>query len=184
MRNFLKYAVILLLSFNNASATPAAVFIIRHAEKPKHGNYLTIRGQERAVALGPMLIGKYHLTAENLGAIFAATPTTASVRPYKTCLPTGNTLGVSVNTQFPEPKIKALAKEILNNPAYNNRIVLVCWDHYHIPKLAHALGINPEPYHWPGHVFDRLWIIQYNHDGAVVSFKNFPQRLLFGDSLR
>lgn len=180
--------VLLLLSVvtvNCAEALPAQVFIIRHAEKPSHGNDLDTRGRERAAALAPYFLNAKELQRYGLPvAIYAQRPSSEdpSLRPIQTATPIAEALGLKVDTTFDHKHFSRLAQEIRTRPEYDGKTVLIAWEHHAIPELARKLGARNVPKKWDGDVFDRVWIITYS--GKQVAFQDIPQRLLFGDSPR
>lgn len=192
-------------------AVPAQVLLIRHAEKPlppdKEGIHLNMQGRQRAHALVPFFMEDPRMT--ELGTpvvIFAQKPKTKknSRRPIETVKPLAEALGLEVNTTFHRDQVKALVDEILMNPEYEGKTVLVCWGHEFLGKIATALGVDPnvsttwgrviydtiatsisgdtkeKRLKWPK-TYDRVWVISY-HDNGEVEFKDIPQRLLYGDS--
>jgi hypothetical protein len=168
-----------------ALAQPAQVLIIRHGEQPPapHATTLSLKGQERAMALAPFFTQSFDLIGHGLPvALFATkvTPEDRSQRTQETLTPLSRYLKVPIQARFMHKEFAWLAQEIMTNPAYKNKTVLVCWDHRYIPQLAASLGIRPEPGTWPEAVFDRIWIITFK--GGTASRVNMPQRLLFGDA--
>ncbi len=85
-----------------------------------------------------------------------------------------------IRAPYPAEEYEALAQEILNQPAYDGKTVVVCWVHTQLPELAKALGIKHKPNQWKDSVYDRIWLITYK--GKKVSLSNLPQHLLPGDS--
>lgn len=69
----------------------------------------------------------------------------------------------------------------MKNPSYEGKMVLIAWEHRIIPEIAEEFGVMNAPKKWPGEVFDRLWVIDFE-GGKPVNFRNLPQRLMFGDS--
>ncbi|HZE74330.1 MAG TPA: hypothetical protein VE091_03410, partial [Gemmatimonadales bacterium] len=63
----------------------------------------------------------------------------------------------------------ALANLILTDSAYAGKTVLICWNHEEIPQLAAALGVTPEPPKWKGRVFDRVYVISYDHGKVALA---------------
>jgi hypothetical protein len=70
--------------------------------------------------------------------------------------------------------------DILTNPAYDGKMVLICWVHQDIPALAQDLGATTAPSKW-GKAYDRVWEINYS-GGQVSGFQDLPQHLMPGDS--
>jgi hypothetical protein len=112
-------------------------------------------------------------------AVFAARESHNSKRSIETVAPFAACFGLKVNTRFRDHQTAELAAELLTSGRYANQVVLVCWHHGRLPKLASDLGV-PEPPRWMSHVFDRLW--QVTFPNGQLKFTDTPQRLLFGDS--
>jgi hypothetical protein len=175
--------LVLLASF--ALAQPSQVLIIRHAEPVpgKSAVNLSLKGEERAMALVPFFTQTPKLIYQGLPvALFAAkiAPPDFSQSALQTIDPLSQRLRILTNAHYAKEDYAALAQEVLTNLKYERKAVLICWDYEYIHKLAAALGVSPEPPAWPEHVFDRVWIITYRK--GHVSLQNIPQRLLFGDA--
>lgn len=167
-----------------ALATPAEIILIRHGEKPATGNDLNERGYQRANALVGFFETDARVTRFGLPvAIYAMAPKQGggSLRAIETVAPLAKSLNLSVNDNYTRPEVQAVANEILNNPAFDGRMVLICWEHAEIPPLAQALGATLAPLSWKGSVFDRAWVIDFSGD-QVSSFQDLAQHLLPGDS--
>jgi hypothetical protein len=66
-------------------------------------------------------------------------------------------------------------------------VVLICWEHQHIPALASSLPVIPGtaiPQKWPGGRFDVIWTFTLVPAAAPVlyTFTQVPQQLLSGDT--
>lgn len=171
----MKWLLIPLFSFFYLEATPSEVMIIRHGEKPRDSNELNLKGLERAAALAPYF-------SENPPDILVAqrpSDENPAHRCIQTLTPLANQLNFKLHT-YPQEEWDKMAEAILTDPAYEGKRVLVCFGHHYIPKIARALGCGSVPDHWDGRVFDRIWTLKY--DDGKTTFKNRPQRLLFGDS--
>lgn len=163
-------------------ATPAQVILIRHGEKPPEGNHLSLEGEERAAALAPFFLGNSAVTEYGTPvALFAAHYQTQvrSVRSAETLQPLSQALGIPVNTNYEKDDYERLAQEILNNPAYTGKMVLIAWEHHRLTDLAKALGVQDPP-KWHGKDFDRLWILTFKDKG--VKFTDLSQKLMYGDA--
>lgn len=73
-----------------------------------------------------------------------------------------------------------LAADLLSNPRYAGKVVLVCWHRGTIPDLARKLGAVGVPRHWTEEVFDAVWVLTYK-DGKV-SFHQRHEGLLATDA--
>jgi broad specificity phosphatase PhoE len=170
-------------------AEPAQVIIIRHAEKPPDGSDrperddLSLEGRERAAALVPYFRGNQQvLKFDTPVAIYAQSSAKQhSRRPIQTVQPLASALGVPLIDKFARDDVAEMVKEINANPAYRGKMVLICWEHHVIPKIATAFGAEDAPKEWPGKYFDRLWIITFR-EGERPDFRERKQRLMFGDS--
>lgn len=186
--NFFLLLMVLCFIYQPLFAGPGQVMIIRHGEKTKdkHDEYLSVKGLERAQALAPYFMGTKELLQYGLPvAIYAQGPGKIhhkTQRPIDTCTPIAKALGLSVNSNYTHDKYSEMVKEILNTPEYAGKNVLICWEHFMIPAMTQGFGVTNPPSPWPGDVFDRVWVIQFNKDNSVKRFQDLPQRLLFGDS--
>lgn len=163
-------------------ALPSQVLIIRHAEKMHDGIELSLKGRERAAALVPYFLG----TTKFLGAPWAiyaarATKEHPSLRPYQTMAPLSRELNIKLNQDFDPKQYALMVESIKMNPGYNNQVVLICWEHSVIPKIAELFGVSSAPKKWPGEVFDRVWMIRFL-PGGKINFENIPQQLMYGDA--
>jgi hypothetical protein len=170
------------------STAPSQVLITRHGEKPgdpsadsaADGPGLSTQGYERAASLAfyvPTTFGKPD-------ALFATQASSNSNRPVETITPLANALGLTINDSYADDDYPALATEVLTNPQYADKLVLICWHHGKIPDLTSALGGVPPTGHWKSHVFDRVWQIDYPAGGAITGLRviDIPQMLMYGDS--
>ncbi len=171
-------------------AFPKQIMIVRHAEKfanaydktPFVTNGLTLKGNERATALAPYFMADPKLTKFGPPvAVYATTPDEnyESLRPLETALPTAAALKLGVQQRSNEA---AMVKEILENPSYDGKNVLLCWEHVRISNIVKALGVSPLPKPWPYAVFDWVYRIELDDNGKVSTFEILPQKLMYGDS--
>jgi broad specificity phosphatase PhoE len=168
-----------------AGAQPRQVLLIRHAEKPANDAdfHLSAAGKKRADAL-PELFRKSDGRPDPLPKpdfIFAATNSRHSHRPVETVTPLARSLKLPVDTRFENDDEVRLAKELLTNPRYEGKTVLVCWHHGHLPELARKLGVAKVPEKWKDGVFDQVWVITFDEKGKA-SLAGQAQKLLAGDA--
>jgi hypothetical protein len=174
-------------------AAPAQVILIRHGEKPEEGNGLNEAGFRRAEALvkffetGPAVT--HYGTPVAIYAM-AQKNSDGSVRAIQTVTPLADALEININESYTRDQVDALVKNIMENPDYKGRMVLVCWEHKVIISIAAALAAygasdqavqNSLPLHWPGDAFDRVWILDFTRN-KVTAFQDLPQQLMPGDS--
>ena len=151
---------------------PAQIILIRHAEKPvdPEDPHLSPAGVKRAERLVSFITTDPTMTRFGLPvAVFAtqATKHDNGQRTQETVAPLAQALNLPVQTPYLGKDFALLAKQILANPAYAGKTVLICWNHEEIPRLAAALGVTPEPPKWKGSVFDLVYVISY-HDGTAA----------------
>ncbi|KAJ3152415.1 hypothetical protein HDU86_005595 [Geranomyces michiganensis] len=72
---------------------------------------------------------------------------------------------------------------------YANRTLLVSWCHQMLPQLARDLGVAPADVpEWDKRRFDMTWVVDIagvggkEGGGVKATLRQFPQRLLYGDS--
>ena len=66
-------------------------------------------------------------------------------------------------------------------------VVLICWEHRHIPEIASSLPTTPGtviPQKWDGARFDVIWTFTLVPGSAPAqyTFGQVPQQLLSGDT--
>jgi len=101
------------------------------------------------------------------------------IRCKQTCKPLADYLKIPIDTSYQPTQIDKLAKEILANPKYNDRTVLICWDHYHIPSLIKAFGAE-EPGTWDNDIYDQVYVLTFQKD-AKPQVQKILQQLMYGD---
>lgn len=182
---------------------PSKIMLIRHAEKQTNGSpagvdengtpdkhSLIPRGWERAGALVPLFRGQIARSViAQPTAIFAAAfgdggnpvlvdgeDVRKSRRPQQTVAPLARALAIGMNIAF---AVGAEA-EIANTIVALDGIVLVAWEHKHLPAIAGALSDDAPPA-WPGgDVFDIIWIL--DRSGESYAFASAYQAVLDGDT--
>ena len=167
--------------------TPRLVMLVRHAEKPPDEMMaidLNAAGQKRAEAL-PGLFMKSPSRPGPLPTpdfIFAAKNSKHSHRCTETVAPLAKKLEQKVNAKFANDDFAKLGAEILGNPKYTGKTILICWHHGNLPGLTKKLGGTGAPDHWKSRVFDRVWQITFPKGKATLV--DSPQMLLYGDSAK
>ena len=175
---------LLLVSVTHTLAHPAQVIIIRHAEKPAKGNGLSLRGEERAAALVPYFLKTEELVQFKTPVAIYAQQTnnqTASRRAIETVKPLADLLRLQVNDSYMRDDYKRMVDEIMRSKDYEGRMVLICWEHKIIPKIATELGAVDAPSNWADSEYDRTWIVTFR-PGENPHCKIVPQQLLYGDA--
>ncbi len=114
--------ILFVLQITCVIAAPREIIIVRHADKlsqQDHGPAVDPTGYERAVHLAFYFLKTYGTP----DYIVAANP---------------NDMPGHVHSI---PEYPALAKDLLTNIKFKNKLVLVCWDHHTIPNMVTDLGI-------------------------------------------
>ena len=150
--------------------TPKQILLMRHAEKPDDPRdpHLSDAGKARAEELAGYV-------PKDLGVpdfLCASSPSKHSVRPIETITPLKNKIGVPIDSSIADQDCPVLAQELLTDPKYDGKLVLICWHHGHLPELAFALGSSganvPNP--WDPDVFNLILKIDYSRGSkAAVS---------------
>jgi hypothetical protein len=179
---------------------PQKIMLIRHGEKPvtppPYGiTEEGVQDQHSLIAQGWQRGGGLvRFFAAPVSALPIQTPTTIyasgvgdrsvfvdgddvskSLRPQQTVTPTARKLGLQPNIDFTVGEEQALANDILARGG----VVLVAWEHKHIPAIASTLGANA-PDTWPGGRFDVVWVLDRQTDGGYA-FTQCDQSILAGD---
>jgi hypothetical protein len=174
---------------------PSKIILIRHAEKqpddppgpPPYGvnadgkkkrRSLTVRGWQRSGALVPFFCAPKP-PVETPGFIYASAVTddnddTNSRRPQETVTPLARRLGIEIDISYAIGQEAQLATDIQSRSG----VVLVAWEHKHIPLLATALNTSA-PATWPDDRFDVVWIL--TAESGAYFFASVDQSLLQGD---
>lgn len=184
MKNFVLLILTCMCLSGIIDAVPAQILIIRHAERDKTSPFLSTKGRERAAAMVPFFMENKDLL--NYGspmAIYAPLP--SRIDPSELCIqtirPLAEALRLNIKINYERDDYKRLVDEIMTNPSYNGKMVLICWEHTVIPEMARAFKAFQTPNKWQPEIFDRIWEINIATTGKVT-FHNLPQRLLYGDS--
>merc|ERR550514_1454739 len=112
---------------------PQTVLLIRHGEKPEHGDDLSKRGEERAACLA------VRYGSSNISHLYAYTDH-PSRRSVETITPLSKALNVSIDTTFGRDDFTALAKSVAQLDV--NATALICWEHKALHDLAKAFGVH------------------------------------------
>ena len=184
---------------NEAPRQATKIMVIRHAEKPAndpppHGvtaegerekESLTVLGWQRAGALASFFAPANGSFQDSSLArpqfLYASKPVrrNGSRRPLETITPLAEKLAIRINSNF----LKDEAKEMVEEAFLCAGVVLICWQHDFIPKIAsYILGNKTTaPQDWPEDRFDMVWVFDRDPVTAQYGFKQVPQNLLMGD---
>jgi len=134
-------------------------------------------------ALGPLQAGLQ--TPEALLSPDYGNPDkTAEHRTHQTIQGLSDRLGLAIASDFAEGSEPELAASVVSS--YSG-VVLICWEHDHIPAIATSLPTVPGtviPQPWPGDRFDVIWTFTLVPGSAPAqyTFGQIPQQLLAGDT--
>ena len=201
----------------SGAGPPQVIYIIRHGEKPadpppagpgqsppapvapfgvddqgiQDPHSLLPRGWQRSgalavlfdPALGP-LQARLQTPAALLSPSYGDPAKTAAHRTHQTIQGLGDRLGLQIASAFAEGQEPQLAASVVSG--YSG-VVLICWEHDHIPALASSLPAIPGtaiPQTWPGDRFDVIWTFTLVPAAAPAqyTFGQLPQQLLSGDT--
>ncbi len=171
------------ISFSSALAfaTPSAVILIRHGEKPLSGPELSPRGWERAKALPQIFsrpeFSKYGLPVCLIG--MTNKKVDGSIRSLQTLHYLSEQFRVRLNDSFNRDDDQQMVRYVMKSSECHGGLVVIAWEHNVLEDIATEFGVTPKP-KWPGVIFDRIWLLEFSN--SAVQFKNLPQNLLPGDS--
>lgn len=186
------------------NVAPEVIYIIRHAEKPlapplsgvdfeggQNEHSLLPRGWQRSGALtalfhpefGPLRPGLRTPTAL-VAPSWGHPGKTAAHRSYQTIQGLSEHLGLPIASPFVQGQEQQLADSLVRG---SSEVVLICWEHKHIPLIASALplvGGTAVPRKWPRDRYDVIWSFTLVPEPGPVryAFEQVPQQLLAGDS--
>lgn len=171
------------LGVSVAEAAPAHIIILRHGEKISDSDrHLSPRGYERAEALVDVFSSTEFLSEYGRPVIFFAASggKKSSLRSVETLAPSAKAMAVDLDTSVDKDDGKKLMQQILVDGQFDDRTVIICWNHKGISDLIRPLDDDFSE-EWNSKVFDRFWIFSRQHNGKW-DFQSIPQRLLPGDS--
>lgn len=192
---------------------PQQIYVIRHGEKPpdpprgqptatagppfgidvdgtQNPHSLLPRGWQRSGALAVLLdpaVGTPQAGLRIPTALYSPSygkpDKTQAHRTYQTIQGLAGRLGLKIQSPLPEGQESALAEAIMD--ASGAEVVLICWEHHHIPALAQAIptvDANTIPTVWPDDRFDVIWTFARDPATGRYVFGQTPQQLLEGDT--
>jgi len=150
------------------------ILLLRHGDEPavQPNPDLSSDGQKRAERLAKFIPKEFGKP----GSIFAASPSSSSVRCYLTMRPLAAALKTTVDASFKGEDFAPLAFKLLGDPSLRNELVVVCWTHNELPSLAAYLNVSRKdfPTCWPEEDYDSLFVLSYK-DGTRPIAKAMTQ---------
>ena len=174
------------------------IMLVRHGEKPtdpppygvtadgeRESESLTVRGWQRAGALVAFFAPTNNTFQDPALArpqfIYASTPTkrNGSRRSTETMTPLAEKLAIRINANYP----KLESEKMLEEAFLCSGVVLICWQHELLPKIANKILGNKTvaPQEWPEDRYDMVWVFDRDDASGNYGFKQVPQNLLMGD---
>jgi hypothetical protein len=190
---------------SNALAVPKQIIILRHGEK--YSPFALCKtGVERSYAFALKYLGRggeesLFPSGEGPAAFFAINP-----QAMQTAAPAAASWGLPViDYTIPPPfktdeeeevalnlRTQQAAQDVLNNPAWNDRIVVMVWDDRHIAEqdlnkkippvtlrqllnLDKLTGANLVPEVWQPDNYDYFWIVNFEGSATPVGFRSQKQ---------
>ena len=150
---------------NIKPANDLKITLIRHGEKPKVGDNLSCKGQNRALQLTNVLYEKLKAPYNIYVPALSLDKTTSHSRMFQTVTPFAVKYNLAINSQYEDDDYDNVSKSVQKK----HGDVLMVWSHQSIPKLARALGIKNPP-EWQDDDFDSMWLISYHDGKANLSF--------------
>jgi hypothetical protein len=191
---------------SHKSAPPEVIYIIRHGEKPqdlapKHPeahsgvdfrgrqneHSLLPRGWQRSGALAALFDPEHgpqrglQVPRMLISPSYGHANATADHRTHQTIRGLSDRIGVEITADFAKGQEERLASALLSS---GPGVVLICWEHGHIPVLASALPLvsgTVIPKSWPDDRYDVIWAFTLESESAYA-FGQIPQLLLSGDA--
>ncbi|NBV24087.1 MAG: hypothetical protein EBS05_19475 [Proteobacteria bacterium] len=158
--------VLLLLAWQPAFGQPKAIIVIRHGEKPDDPEelHLSKEGVARSKKLVAFFTKDKHAIKHGLPTVLIASHPTQrghGQRPRETLEPLAAKLKLEIETPFESRDYAKLAYVLTTDARYQGKVVVICWVHEHLPALAAALGVMPEPSKWKDSDYDTAYVITY-----------------------
>ncbi|WP_058533854.1 hypothetical protein [Legionella saoudiensis] len=177
-------SVWLILFCQQAFCVPKKIVVIRHADKAVQTNRsqaLSAQGLVRSIKFAYYFLNNFG----EPDFFFAKSPNDekggeVSIRELQTIAPLANITAQfhpeepfnshPINRKFTGAEYQKLANHILTHEKFNNKIIVICWNHKNLPDLAVALGATSKPADWSDDNFDSVYVFEYGRRGKLYSF--------------
>ena len=175
---------LMLCMCQHASAVPAQVLLLRHAEKnDTRGDYnLDAAGLQRALRLAAM-IPRCFWNPTQIRTFEITFATSKNARSYQTAVPLGVYTGVNVY-QVTNSTLgsRSFGEQVLVLPQYDGASCVFVWEHRALPELAEGMGWADMPPIQDDN-FDELYLMTYSAAGGTTpAVSRFNQTQLFDSS--
>ena len=169
-------ALLLLAAAAPGRCRPAQVLLMRHGHKgPSPSDYnLSTQGFQRALDLASVIPSCFGAPS-HITTYFLDPDTSKNARSYQTAVPLAVASGVNIHIETSAvTQSRAVGERILQEPRFNGGLVVIFWEHRHLPALAAGLG-------WPtmppirDDDFDQLYQLRYPPDSSGPTVIRFSQ---------
>lgn len=180
-----------------AGAVPSRIILLRHGEKA-NAEALCGLGQQRAIALRDTYLGRNASNASLLDRQPPAAFLAITLHTQETATPSASSWGLPIRAYAPAASTagqgqrmanltratQAAAADVLQNPAWNGRLLVMTWEHKHIAnqslerqnrgekvtlrQLLNLDQIAGVPATWPGSNYDYFWVIDYDPQTSAI----------------
>lgn len=157
-------SALLLLGISQMAYSAQTLVFLRHGEKPDNDSgQLSVKGQNRALALPDILLSRYGQP----DALYAAAPKQSklgnSLRSLQTISPVAIRVSLPVHLEFHAKETKELRDALLDKQ-HHNQVVFIVWEHDNLVKVVKDIlkrtGGSPDAVPvWPRDDFDSLWVL-------------------------
>lgn len=176
-------AFMVMIAMSSARAAPREIIIIRHADKldqTETGPTLSAQGIMRSIKFSFYFLDKFG----EPDFIVAADDQKdngkeIAIRSIQTVAPLANIMQARYPNKdfpiihpYPSDSYQELANYLMNNEKFDGKLVLICWSHQRIAKLAMALGVTQPLPAWPKLDYDTVYKLDYDRVG---NFKKFTE---------
>lgn len=176
-------AISLLLPALPGRCRPAQVLLMRHGHKDAAaGNYnLSPQGFQRALDLASVIPACFG-SPNQITTYFLDPETSKNARSYQTAVPLAVSSGVNIRIDTSSVRdSRSVGERILHDARLDGGLMVMFWEHRHLPELAAGLG-------WPAMPaiadddFDKLYQLIYRQDSSVPTVLRYSQSGLIDGS--
>ena len=164
---------------------PAQVLLMRHGHKDPaaHHYNLSPSGFQRALALSSVIPACFGSPTQI--TTFAFDPDTSkNARSYQTAVPLAVASGVNIRLDRTSlHNSKRSGERLLQDPALKGGLLVLFWEHRHLPELAAGLGWAAMP-PIDDDDFDTLYRFTYTQGSSIPLVTRYSQAALLDGSQR
>ena len=164
---------------------PAQVLLMRHGHKDPaaHHYNLSPSGFQRALALSSVIPACFGSPTQI--TTFAFDPDTSkNARSYQTAVPLAVASGVNIRLDRTSlHNSKRSGERLLQDPALKGGLLVLFWEHRHLPELAAGLGWEAMP-PIADDDFDTLYRFTYTQGSSIPLVTRYSQAALLDGSQR